>query len=582
MNKKIILFLIVFIFSFISINVYADKVYYINGTYVRMRSDASKDSEQLLIFPEDAVVTLNSTEYKIGPGCSDGWYNVSYNGQTGYVCKTYVSERTGSGVSYGRPWTTPKKSIVGGAEFIYKNYLSDGQYNSYLKKFNVNPNSPAPFNNQYMTNITAPSSEAKNSYSSYIENGLFNNPLVFEIPIFDNMPSTSTYNSSIATLTMQDELVYDANDPDLVALETKLNAEGFDESYKLKLRALHKKYPNLIFESLDTGYDFKYAAERQKTVGAFPDDWGYCESEKSNVESGWCTPTYAATEMYLDPRNFLHEKYILQFESLFYNSVQTEVVVQTMLKGTAMEGNSALDNQTFASIFVEAGSKYNVSPVYLASLARQETGNGTGFSARGESFTYEGVSYAGNLYNYFNIGAKSSADNPVLAGLVYASAGLTTGSTNNSTGESVAVTSENTYIQMLGISKDSSYLKGYNFGTTVSNVKTKVNGRANVVITNSSGTVMNDTEKIGTGSKLTISDGTSTYSYTVVIKGDITGDGEINSADLLKVRQYLIGTTNLSDSFKDSADINKDGKVNSADLLMVRKQLLGTYNIVQG
>lgn len=572
---KKILFLITFILCFLTVSVHAAEVYYINGTDVRMRDQASTSGNKMLVFPKGAEITLNNSQVVLGDGCTAGWYNVTYNGSTGYVCSEYVSVKTSTGASYGRPWNTPKKSIVGGAEFIYTNYLSGGQHNSYLKKFNVNPNSGRPFKHQYMTNIAAPSSEASISYSSYSENGLLNQPLVFEIPIFTNMPA-STYNSAIKNLPIEE-----MNWVEDQAFEDYLNSQGFDETYKSKLRALHKKHPNWIFKSLNTGFDFAYAAEEQRKVGAYPNNYGYCSGAADSVEPGWCIPTYEATAMYMDPRNFLSERYILQFESLFYSDTQTESVVQSILDNTGMSGISPLDNQTFASIFVEAGSTHNVSPVYLASLARQETSNGTGFSARGESFTYNGVYYDGNLYNFFNIGASSGESNPVLAGLVYASAGFTSNGGGND-GNSVAVTSEDTYIQMLGIKKESSYLKGYGFGTTVSSIKSTVNGRANVVVTNSNGNVIGDSDRIGTGTKLTISDGTSTYTYTVVIKGDITGDGDINSADLLKIRQYLIGTANLGESFKDSADVNKDGQLNSADLLVIRKQLLGTYNIVQG
>lgn len=572
----------IFALFYFSINVNAAEIYYINGTDVRMRAEAGTHGEKLLVFPKGAEITVLNTQVVLGAGCDAGWLNVTYSDKTGYVCKEYVSVKTSTGASYGRPWNTPKKSIVGGAEFINKNYLSGGQHNSYLKKFNVNPASGRPFKHQYMTNIMAPSSEASISYTSYNENDLLSQPLVFEIPIFTNMPTT-TYNSSIKSLTIEES----SNITDQ-AFEDYLTSQGFDETYKSKLRVLHEKHPNWIFKSLNTGFDFAFAAEEQRKVGALQNNSGHCFGAADSVEPGWCVPTYEATAMFMDPRNFLSEKYILQFESLFYNDTQTESVVQSILDSTAMSGLSVLDNQTYASIFVEAGQTHNVSPVYLASLARQETGNGTGFSARGESFTYNGIYYDGNLYNFFNIGASSGESNPVLAGLVYASAGFTTngGSDNNNdnseNNNSVAVTSEDTYIQMLGITKDSSYLKGYGYGTTVSSIKATVNGRANVVVTNSNGNVTGDSDKVGTGSKLTISDGTSTYSYTVVIKGDITGDGDINSADLLKIRQYLVGTTNLGDSFKDSADVNKDGQLNSADLLVIRKQLLGTYNIVQG
>ena len=53
----------------------------------------------------------------------------------------------------------------------------------------------------------------------------------------------------------------------------------------------------------------------------------------------------------------------------------------------------------------------------------------------------------------------------------------------------------------------------------------------------------------------------------------------INSADLLKIRQHLLGTNILSGAYFLSSDINYDYTINSADLLRVRQHLLGTKPI---
>lgn len=70
-----------------------------------------------------------------------------------------------------------------------------------------------------------------------------------------------------------------------------------------------------------------------------------------------------------------------------------------------------------------------------------------------------------------------------------------------------------------------------------------------------------------------------TTEYTFIILGDVTCEGIINSADLLKIRQHLLNVVTLTDGLFYSADITKDNILNSADLLRVRQHLLG-INII--
>ena len=67
--------------------------------------------------------------------------------------------------------------------------------------------------------------------------------------------------------------------------------------------------------------------------------------------------------------------------------------------------------------------------------------------------------------------------------------------------------------------------------------------------------------------------------YTNIVKGDLNGDGIINSADLLRLRQHLLGTNTLTNEFAIAANINNDTNINSADLLRLRQHLLGTVLI---
>lgn len=90
--------------------------------------------------------------------------------------------------SYGRPWNSIEKSIVGGATYYGENFVSQGQDTFYLKKFNVQGNNI--YKHQYMTNVEGAAGEGAKLSRAYTDE-MKKEALIFKIPVFNNMPETA-------------------------------------------------------------------------------------------------------------------------------------------------------------------------------------------------------------------------------------------------------------------------------------------------------------------------------------------------------------------------------------------------------
>ena len=65
--------------------------------------------------------------------------------------------------------------------------------------------------------------------------------------------------------------------------------------------------------------------------------------------------------------------------------------------------------------------------------------------------------------------------------------------------------------------------------------------------------------------------------YTIVIEGDVNGDGLVNSSDMTELRAFAAGLQQIESGGAAffAADVNGDDLVNSSDLTFLRKQVAG-------
>lgn len=505
---------------------------------------------------------------------SDGkFYKIVYgdDNRTGWVYYQTIKSSSNPTTTYGRPWTTPGKAIAGGAEYIADGFISVGQSTSYLKKFNVMPKeSKYLYANQWMTNIRAPWKEAATAYKGYSDNNTLTKlNFIFAIPVYNNMPdSTSLSGMTNNGTTLTKEQLNDS------AFEEEMDKQGFPESYKKYLRALHKTYPNWQFKAQITNIDFSTAVNNEygdksciEVSSGHGTNYG-CGNESSS----WSLADKDSVTYFMDPRNFLDKQSIFMFEDLSSSDNITESMVQRALDNTFMSGKSEKDSKTYAKLFLEAGQKYGVNAIYLASLSVQEIGaSGDSIQAKGSTIEYYGIKYS-SLYNFYNIGASGSWT--ARGGIVWASGGdpstysFINDISDIDTGGTTITTPVNLdkYITSAGYKISGNYIYGIGTNTSVSTLKNKISGVD--IQVNSNDNI------VGTGSTITLSKDGISYTKTIIVTGDVDGDGKIAATDYVAIKNSIMEISSLSDVQKQGADMNNNSRVDAGDYVAIKNYIM--------
>ncbi len=200
------------------------------------------------------------------------------------------------------------------------------------------------------------------------------------------------------------------------AMRAGTDLSKFPASYQPLIQNLLNAHPNWTFVPMDTGLDWATVIQNEMTPARNLVPQNYMDTWKDSNEilsaPYWVQASESIVRYYMDPRNFLNETSVFQFELLAFNSGNhTEAGVKTILKNTFMadkviEGT----DMTYAQAFMRIGKELNVSPYHLASRVRQEQGvNGDSNLISGTYPGYEG------LYNYYNIQAAGATMEEIIA-----------------------------------------------------------------------------------------------------------------------------------------------------------------------
>ena len=80
----------------------------------------------------------------------------------------------------------------------------------------------------------------------------------------------------------------------------------------------------------------------------------------------------------------------------------------------------------------------------------------------------------------------------------------------------------------------------------------------------------NNSEIFATGASIRIDD----KDYTLIMLGDVNGDGKVKATDYILIKNYIMDGTGLDENKLKAADVNKDGKVKATDYILIKNYIM--------
>lgn len=440
MNKNFIKYLFLVMMLFLS----CPNVFALTGTVnvndsLTLRDAPSTSGKMITKFYNATELTILDTNAGKGNGCSGSWYKVNYGSYTGYSCGDFIvlnqesnSINPGDDDSYSKS-NYEKAPNRDGTIMCYEDTGSVGLRNT------VNGNRTG-------TNVNC---GEEVDVLETVEQPNTTCPYWYKV----NTGSASGYlcgyfvNTTKLSSTAQNYYNRQMNGDSIENYQDKLKSLGFPASYFPYLLEIHARHPNWNFVAEQLKLKFDDAVVGESGNGASllqksaPFDDGYLSLDANTYniltdsfsgypsEPGYYNASREAIAYYMDPRNYLNEKYIFAFETLGYSANQNTSVVSSILTSQNFwpsiyqyynRAGSIQDSKgNVSDDIVDASSKIGISAVHVASRIKQEiSGLSTSDSRIGGNFTYNGSSYS-NYYNFFNIKSRCQNCSSIYSGYAY-------------------------------------------------------------------------------------------------------------------------------------------------------------------
>ncbi len=505
----------------------------------------------------------------------------------------YAKDGKGASAStktkYLIPWNTKEKAITGGAIFIGSSYINVGQNTIYLQKFDVNDDrSGTLFSHQYMTNVLAPSSEAKSIYSGYQKSGLLNTDMTFTIPVYNNMPSIPTQSPNINPNDFSNDNKKLYCNTDNVNIRT-----GPSTSYEIittinkntKMTRIRKgkqsgeRWDQVILDNGIVGYIY------QKYVTELP-DVQIQKIELSIENTTIIKGESKQLQVTITPPEASNQKLIYSSSNVQVATIDDKGNIKAIKSGKSTITVKAQSNSVQAQIDINV-----YSPVTKINLDQSEI-----YMEIGDTFKINSVVEPNDasdktlIYKSDDEQVAAVQENGIITAKQEGKVNITVSSNeNNNINAKCTVNvvrpmtdSEIHFDNPLKV--NSLEVSGIDYNkNTVTDIKEKIITNYEIEIVDYQNNVLKDTDIVGTGSKIRIKEnGEILRQYQIIIYGDVDGSGTIDSVDLLVLQRHILKIKLLEPIFRKAANIDKNGnEPSSVDLLLIQRHILKLKSIEQ-
>lgn len=233
--------------------------------------------------------------------------------------------------------------------------------------------------------------------------------------------------------------------------------------------------------------------------------------------------------------------------------------------GTEIASNSivAAENHTVTAQFGELHSVTFVSDgvtLKTSHLAKGSliTAPATPVKAADSNYVYSFRYWKSDSGDRFVSGATFMGESNVTYTAVFSKSAVSSGSSGDGSGGSSGEAP----------TPSGSYLTGITPGTSVASL-------TDAGYTVYDGSTPVTSGLVGTG--MTASNGATTV--TVVVTGDVSGDGKITITDVVKLQSSVTGVSSLSGAYAEAGDINGDGKITITDVVQAAQVTVGQRSI---